>query len=370
MVWIKHFDIETTRGNPATRRKLETRFLVKTATDVYGIAYRWRADQTNADLVAEEGLTETIAGSNPAQVWRYPSRSECRACHTAAGGFALSFNTRQLNRDKLFNAVVQNQVEALSGAGYFAALVQSARGLPKLTSPSDTTQSLEARVRGYLAANCSQCHQPGGAAQGFWDARASVPTDAANVINGTLVNTAGDAANRFAVPGDINHSMVLKRIRGDGVTRMPPLGTNERDLAAEQLLADWITQALPTRQSFTQWQTAQFGSPSAPQAGPTLDPDFDGQTNALEYLQATPPGSAGLPVLPAVQAPAGGGIEISFIHPANRSCLVETSADLVNWSLWNVPGNSPQFPAVASPRTISGPADGPARAYRLRLGEL
>ena len=33
MVWVKHFDIDTTRGNSATRRKLETRFLVKTATE-------------------------------------------------------------------------------------------------------------------------------------------------------------------------------------------------------------------------------------------------------------------------------------------------------------------------------------------------
>ncbi len=67
MVWIKHFDIETTRGTPATRRKLETRFLVKTATEVYGLSYKWRADQSDADLVAEAGLTEAIASSSPAQ---------------------------------------------------------------------------------------------------------------------------------------------------------------------------------------------------------------------------------------------------------------------------------------------------------------
>ena len=34
--------------------------------------------------------------------------------------------------------------------------------------------------------------------------------------------------------------MVLQRLRGEGMTRMPPLGTSERDLAAEQLLTDWI----------------------------------------------------------------------------------------------------------------------------------
>jgi len=29
MMWIKHFDLETTRGNPATKHRIETRVLVK-----------------------------------------------------------------------------------------------------------------------------------------------------------------------------------------------------------------------------------------------------------------------------------------------------------------------------------------------------
>jgi hypothetical protein len=165
--------------------------------------------------------------------------------------------------------------------------------------------------------------------------------------------------------------MVVKRIQGAGVPRMPPLGTLERDLAAEQLLTDWITQSLPTRQSFADWQTTHFGSPNAPQAGSALDPDLDGQNNALEYLQRSLPTMPGAPVLslqpvstidPAV-------IQISFVHPANRSCLVETSTDLLNWSLWDVPGNAPQFPAADTPRILSGPRVGPQGLFRLKLGE-
>jgi hypothetical protein len=370
-VWIKHFDIETTRGNPATRRKLETRFLVKTATDVYGLSYRWRADQTNADLVGEEGLSEVIPSSSPAQTWRYPSRTECKVCHTAVGGFALSFNTRQLNRLNTYSGLEQNQIAALSGAGYFAAPVADVNTLPVHANPADATVSFEARVRSYLAVNCVQCHQPGGAATGNWDARPHLPTDSAGLINGVLANNFGDAANHFAVPGDVGHSMVVKRIRGDGVPRMPPLATNERDIASEQLLQAWITQSLPTRQSFAQWQTTNFGSPGHPDAGPTLDPDKDGQTNGLEFLQRTVPTSAGLPILPAVQTSgAGNTIEISFIHPANRSCLIETSTDLINWTLWDVPGNFPQYPLADTPRTLSGQKIFPAQNFRMKLGEL
>jgi mono/diheme cytochrome c family protein len=286
-------------------------------------------------------------------------------------GFALSFNTRQFNRLNTYGGLEQNQIAALSGAGYFTAPVGSVNTLPALVNAADATASLEARVRSYLAANCVQCHQPGGTATGNWDARPQVPTDSAALINGALVNTSGEAANRFAVPGDLAHSMVLKRIRGDGVPRMPPLATNERDLVSEQLLMDWITQSLPTRQSFTQWQTTHFGSPGNPEAGLTLDPDVDGQNNGLEFLQRSLPTVAGLPFLPTVQSPAAGDtIEISFLHPANRSCLVEVSSDMLNWSLWNVPGNDPRYPAVDTPRTLSGPKSGTNQNFRLRLGEL
>lgn len=371
IVWIKHFDLETTRGIPATRRKLETRILVKTASDVYGLSYKWRADQSDAELVAEEGLTELIPASSPAQSWRYPGRSECRTCHTPAGGFALSFNTRQVNRDHQYGALAQNQIAALSSAGYFSAAVPGVNTLPAFPNLSDSTASLEARVRAYLAVNCSQCHQPGGNANAGWDARPTTPTDAAGLINGLLVNPFGDSANRFAVPGDLAHSMVLKRIQGAGVPRMPPLGTFERDLAAEQLLTDWITQALPARQSFADWQTAHFGSPNAPLAAPAFDPDLDGQNNALEFLQRSSPTTPGVPVLPL--QPLGNfspaTIEIHFVHPANRSCVIETSTDLLNWSLWDVPGNAPQFPAADTPRVLSGPRVEPHRQFRLKLGE-
>jgi hypothetical protein len=103
------------------------------------------------------------------------------------------------------------------------------------------------------------------------------------------VNSGTDAANRWAVPGDLAHSVAAKRLQGAGFARMPPLATNELDLAAIQLLSDWITLDLPQRQSFTQWQTANFGSPANPDAAPNADPERDGQTNAFEFLAGTSP---------------------------------------------------------------------------------
>ena len=374
MVWVKHFDIDLERGNAATRRRLETRFLVKTATDIYGLSYRWNniqsGAQTDATLVAEDGanllLNLTVGGSPATQTWRFPSRTECRICHTAVGGHALSFHTRQMNRPQLFGAQTLNQLSALSGAGYFTAPVTGVNSLPAFAAGDDATASLEWRVRSYLAVNCVQCHQPGGATVGNWDARATMPTDAANLIGGLLVNDGGDPANRWCLAGNTPQSMILKRLAGTGVPRMPPLGTNERDLAAETLLTNWINTALPSRKTFAQWQTTHFGSTSLPAAQPTANPDGDGQRNDLEFLLGESPLLNNPPYLPLPSA-AGATFSLTFEHPANRSVLIETTTDLQSWSLWNVPGNAPIFPATTQTRVLTAPLDVPNRYFRLRL---
>ncbi len=380
MVWVKHFDIELQRGNPETRRKLETRVIVKTANDIYGLSYRWNniasGTQTDATLVAEDGLTEAIPGSNSAQTWRYPSRSECKVCHTQAGGFALSFNTRQMNRSFTYGGLPQNQISALNSAGYFSAPVNQVNLLPAFAKADDTSQSLEWRVRSYLAVNCVQCHQPNGPAQGNWNALATTPTDLAGLINGALINNFGDAAARVLVPGDAppfgqsTHSMMLRRIRGDGVPRMPPLATFERNLAAEQLLTDWLTVSLPLRQSFAQWQQTNFGSTTAPEAQVNADPDSDGSSNSTEYLTGSSPNAPTPPIQSGVMMSAiGGNFMLQFQHLANRSCMIETTTDFESWSLWNVPGNAPLFPATDTLRTLVGPMDVPNRYFRLKFSQ-
>jgi glucose/arabinose dehydrogenase len=236
-VWVKHFDLETTRGVSATARRIETRFLVKTATGIHGATYRWNDAQTDATLVPEEGADTTITvtenNATRPQTWRFPSRAECLTCHTQAGGFALSFNTRQLNRADF--------LATLAAAGYLSSpTTPAAATLPALAPADHPTASLEWRVRSYLDANCASCHQPGGPALGHWDARSSIPLALANLINGPLIDNAGDPANRVIAPGDAAHSRILQRIAARDPGQMPPLATNERDLAGESLLAQWI----------------------------------------------------------------------------------------------------------------------------------
>ena len=245
-VWIKHFDLELTNGVPESARRLETRFLVKNTEGVHGFTYRWNNSQTDADLVALGGQSETIAIYRPDgsllrnQTWRYPSRSECLQCHTPQGGYALGFNTAQLNRNYDYGAGPTNQIAQLSRMGYFAGPAPDPETLPRLAAASDASASVEHRARSYLQANCVQCHQPGGVAQGHWDARLLTPLAAAGILNGGLVNNYGDVANRVVRPGSLEQSILFRRVSQPGPGHMPPLGTSEPDEEAIELLRQWI----------------------------------------------------------------------------------------------------------------------------------
>jgi uncharacterized repeat protein (TIGR03806 family) len=248
-VWVKHFDLETTRGDPTTARRIETRILVKTADGIYGLTYRWNDAQTEANLVGDESVDQNFTikenGVTRTQTWHFPSRGECLQCHTPAGGYALSFNTRQLNRS--FATESTNQLSALSIAGYLDVLGIIPANLPA-TAPADNIfSSIEKRARSYLDANCAQCHQPGGIGRGNWDARYATATSSAKIINGLLVETRGDAANRVIVPGDTAHSMMLTRLQTSSALRMPPISSNELDPSGSALIAAWIAQQAPTK---------------------------------------------------------------------------------------------------------------------------
>ncbi len=59
-VLVKHFDLANSDVDPNSRRHLETRVIVKKNDgSVYGATYKWRTDQTDADLL-DGALTESI----------------------------------------------------------------------------------------------------------------------------------------------------------------------------------------------------------------------------------------------------------------------------------------------------------------------
>src|SRR5581483_8889488 len=113
--------------------------------------------------------------------------------------------------------------------GYFTTPVTDVSTLMVLANATNTSASVEFRARSFLAANCAQCHQPGGAAvQALWDARIHTPLTGQNIINGPLDDNLGDTNNFVIAPLSTAHSVILSRIstRGLGSIQMPPLATS------------------------------------------------------------------------------------------------------------------------------------------------
>jgi glucose/arabinose dehydrogenase len=254
-VWIKHFELELTNGVSTSRKRLETRFIIRNTNGIYGVTYRWDS-ATNATLVPEAGLDESFTindgGVLRTQIWHYPSRSECLACHTAAGGYGLGFRTEQLNRDFTNASLNTNQISALNAAGYFSAPVTTdPHNLLTLAAATNTAASLEFRVRSFLAANCSQCHQPGGTAQrASWDARITTSTANASLIRSIPVNNFGSTNNFIIAPQSPTNSILLTRISARDLgslpsIQMPPLDSNLADAPDILLVSNWIASLPP-----------------------------------------------------------------------------------------------------------------------------
>ena len=152
-VFFKNFSLATNENNPSQLRRLETRLLVcDTNGTVYGASYKWRPDNSDADIVAfstNEDILITTATGVRTQQWFYPGRSDCLRCHTPAAGGVLGPKTRQLNGTNQYpGGVTDNQLRTLNHLGFFTPTQNESviTNYPKLVSVSDTNSSLGTAV--------------------------------------------------------------------------------------------------------------------------------------------------------------------------------------------------------------------------------
>lgn len=280
-VFVKTFELPVDDTNPNVKRRLETRFLVRDNTGgVYGVTYKWRLDNSDADLLATN-LTEAIsiktATGVRTQMWYYPTRQDCLSCHTPTAGYVLGVKTRQLNRNFSFPAgITDNELRTWNHLGLFDTNLDelSLESLPKLARMDDATRSLEERARSYLDANCAQCHRPRGTVA-YFDARFDTPLSKQGLIDGPVLIDQRIDNPRVIAPNDIWRSILLMRANTVEGMKMPPLAHNQVDRAGMKLLRQWI-ESLP-------------GPPVLPP--PTVSPDGGNYDKPIEVTLAGEPGS-------------------------------------------------------------------------------
>lgn len=192
-------------------KKIETRLFVQHALDDWvGYSYAWNAAGTDADLVV---------GNASKDGWYFPSSSDCNACHTAAAGFTLGLEARQLD--------------------------ESARTklAPDFAQPAFTN----ADARAYLHSNCSSCHREGNATgTANLDLREGTPLANTGLCKEPKLGTLGieQAKARIVAPGSPAHSVLVKRMRALDETRMPKLGASVVDESGVALVERWISSLL------------------------------------------------------------------------------------------------------------------------------
>lgn len=271
VVFVKTFELPVDDSNPSVQRRLETRLLVRDSQGgVYGVVYKWRPDNSDADLLpgslTEDIPIKTASGGTRIQSWYYPSRQNCLECHNTHAGGVLGVKTRQMNHDFTYpSGVTDNELRTWNHLGLFQPGLREAdiAGFAKLATITDTTRSLEDRARSYLDANCSQCHRPGVTVANF-DARYDTPLEKQNLIDGPVVIDERIDHSRVIAPNDIWRSIAFMRVNTTGEIRMPPLARATIDERGVALLREWIT-SLPGRPVVDPPQIAPAGgSFSAP----------------------------------------------------------------------------------------------------------
>ncbi len=254
-VFVKNFDLVVNETNASVPvRRLETELLVRDINgSVYGVSYKWRPDNSDADLLASslsEDITITNAHGVRTQSWYYASPSDCQECHnspvagSATGINVLGVNARQLNGNLTYpsTGVTDNQLRTLNRLGLFNPAFNEAgiSGFARLTAMTNASAPLVERVRSYLDANCEECHQPGG--QGItWDARYDTPLPQQNITNYPAVFPLGISDGACVVKAqDVWRSVLVARLNTlDQNIQMPDF-RNLIDSNAVAVITSWI----------------------------------------------------------------------------------------------------------------------------------
>jgi uncharacterized repeat protein (TIGR03806 family) len=255
-LFVKHFQLELEKGNPASSRHLETRLLFQSKESWQGYTYRWNEAQTEAFLV-DKAQTQEFTVYDPqsqqkiTQSWYFPSPQDCLRCHTPAAGFVLGVRTGQMNKEHLYPSSKisakappkkAHQLKTLDAIGLFHPPLSTAlEALPRYADLQETTAPLETRIASYLAANCSFCHQPLGSGNSLLDLRFETPLAQKGLFLKPSQGDLGVSGATILKPKTPEESVLWLRLQTlDLKYRMPPLASHQVDTLALEQLKHWI----------------------------------------------------------------------------------------------------------------------------------
>lgn len=235
-----------TLTNPATKRRLETRVLLKQEKEWAAYSYLWNEKQDDAILIPKEGLKTKIDGLE----WQVPSRSNCLVCHSRQADFVLSLTAAQLNRDVAYAGDMVNQMSLLNRIGILntsslndrlgSIKTETFSDETKLVNPYDRGNPIDKRAHAYFTTNCSHCHRPNGGGNAKMDLSPWMDAEGQHLLNALPEHgNFGIENGRLITVGKPGLSILPVRVALRGAGQMPPVGTLYPDVQGIRLLLEW-----------------------------------------------------------------------------------------------------------------------------------
>ncbi|MEW6301872.1 MAG: PQQ-dependent sugar dehydrogenase [Verrucomicrobiota bacterium] len=246
-VFARTLTLELERGNPASRRRIETQLFHFDGQAWSAYTFRWNTAQRDADLVPAEGANDMFnvkdagaPGGRREIPWRFVSRAECFRCHNAWAGETLSFNWLQLNTPG-----EQPEFKRLEDLGVLQ-VKNPPKAIPRLANPYDSSHALAERARSWIHVNCGTCHRNGAGGDVPAWFNYEVAVDKARIYDALPVRGSfGMAGARVIASSDPYRSALLYRISTEGAGRMPHIGSRIADEAGIRVVRDWIRSLPP-----------------------------------------------------------------------------------------------------------------------------
>jgi uncharacterized repeat protein (TIGR03806 family) len=252
-ILVKTFYFDHDRRDPeAGSRIIETRLLVREASNWRAFTYVWNDEQTEATLLRTGKRVEVeftdVDGSAKSEQYIVPNDDQCSSCHERDDEeHSLGLVTPQMNLMVERDGQQVSQIAWLAEQGMFAAAPADPSTLAAFADPFGA-EPLDLRARAYLHGNCAHCHRPGGGAGKSGLVFLADEPDLAKVGVCKVPAAAGPGTGGHPhdiVPGKPDESIVIFRMNSlDPEIKMPELPNRVIDEAGVQLISEWIA-AMP-----------------------------------------------------------------------------------------------------------------------------
>ena len=231
---------------PAGNTKIiETRVMIRKATEWIFAEYVWNEDQTEAhlDMMGSTIQIDWLQDGNPlSSNYRIPSDTECMICHKSNNTpIPIGIKPQNLNVDYDYGDGPENQLQRFISEGYLENSLPMS--INTVVDYYDESEPLTERVRSYLDINCAHCHSEGSHCD-YRPLRLAYSETSLRENMGVCVEPdefISPALTHLIAPSNTERSVLYYRLQSTQQNeRMPLLGRSIVHTEGVQLIEDYI----------------------------------------------------------------------------------------------------------------------------------